>query len=228
RTPNAVYAHGFLTINGEKMSKSRGVFITAHDYLASFSGDYLRYYFATKLSATVDDIDLNLQDFVQKVNSDLVGKVVNLASRSIKFIHKLNDGKTSSTLPDQALWKNAQAAATDISELYEQREYSKAMRMIMALADDANAFFDAQEPWKLAKDDSTHDQVVAVCSQSINQFALIMAYLKPVLPETCVAAEAFLNTELSFSQEALLDHPLEKFKPLMARLDTDEASSLLK
>lgn len=226
RKPNAVFTHGFVTINGQKMSKSRGTFITASSYLEKFSADYLRYYFAYKLSNGVDDIDLNLEDFTQRVNSDLVGKVVNLASRSAKFIQKFNDNKTSSTLFDEALWQDALENCKTVAADYENREYAKAMRKIMHMADVANEFFDKHEPWALAKQEDQHAKVVAICSQCINHFALIMSLLKPVLPETAQAAEAYLNTELTWQIEPLLGHELAKFKPLMQRLDKDKVLTL--
>lgn len=229
RTPSAVYVHGFVTVNGQKMSKSRGTFIKASTYLEHLDAEYLRYYYAAKLSGGVDDIDLNLEDFIQRVNSDLVGKVVNIASRSAKFITKGNDGVMSAGLADEALWQQALGKSETIAELYEAREYSKAIREIMALADATNAYFDGQEPWKLAKQDGQQHQVVAIASLCINLFRLIMIYLQPVLPVTAAKTAAFLNADLDWSGEInpLLGHRIEAFKPLITRIDKDKVAAMV-
>ena len=229
RTPDAIYVHGFVTVNGQKMSKSRGTFIKASTYLQHLDAEYLRYYYATKLSAGVDDIDLNLEDFTQRVNSDLVGKVVNIASRSAKFITKGSDGILSATLANEALWQHAVAKSSEIAQLYEQREYSKAIREIMALADATNEYFDSQEPWKLAKEAGKEQQVIDVSSLCINVFRLIMIYLKPVLPTTADKAAAFLNDELHWAKDLqpLLNHQINKFKPLMTRIDKDKVAAMV-
>ncbi|MGK0498886.1 MAG: methionyl-tRNA synthetase [Oceanicoccus sp.] len=229
RKPSAVYVHGFVTVNGQKMSKSRGTFIKASTYLEHLDAEYLRYYYAAKLSAGVDDIDLNMEDFVQRVNSDLVGKVVNIASRSAKFISKGNDGVMSAELDNPELWDQAVGKSSEIAELYEQREYSKAIREIMALADATNEYFDGQEPWKLAKEEGKEQQVVAIASQCVNLFRLIIMYLQPILPATADKAYAFLNSELVWNDDLqpLLNHRINKFKPLMTRIDKDKVDAML-
>ena len=221
RTPSAIFAHGFLTVNGKKMSKSRGTFITARNYLDHADAEYLRYYFAAKLGASVDDIDLNLDDFVQRVNSDLVGKVINIASRSAGFIAKSSGGQLSTHLAAPDLWRQGVDAGARIAAHYEQREYGKAMRDIMALADATNEYFDRQQPWKLARTAGSEQEAVAVCSQCINLFKLIMTYLQPVLPGTAARAAAFLDAPLDWSREPqpLLGHRISRFEPMMTRLE---------
>ena len=229
RKPNAIFAHGFITVNGKKMSKSRGTFIMASTYLEHLDPEYLRYYYAAKLSASIDDIDLNLEDFVQRVNSDLVGKVVNIASRSAKFITKGRDGVMSPTLANAELWQQAVIKGEEISELYEQREYSKAIREIMALADTTNEYFDGQEPWKLAKEAGKEQLVVDVASLCINLFRLIMIYLRPVLPITAEKASSFLNADLNWNKELtpLLNHQINPFQALMTRIDKDNVAAMV-
>ena len=229
RKPNAIFAHGFITVNGKKMSKSRGTFIMASTYLEHLDPEYLRYYYAAKLSASIDDIDLNLEDFVQRVNSDLVGKVVNIASRSAKFITKGRDGVMSPTLANAELWQQAVIKGEEISELYEQREYSKAIREIMALADTTNEYFDGQEPWKLAKEAGKEQLVVDVASLCINLFRLIMIYLQPVLPITAEKASSFLNADLNWNKELtpLLNHQINPFQALMTRIDKDNVAAMV-
>ena len=229
RKPSAVYAHGFLTVNGTKMSKSRGTFITARTYLDHTKAEYLRYYFAAKLTGSVDDIDLKLEDFAQRVNSDLVGKVINIASRSAKFITKGNDGMLSAQITLPALWQRAVDAGDIIAAHYEQREYAKAMREIMALADATNEYFDGQQPWALAKQAGREQDVIDVCSLCLNLFKAIMTYLQPVLPQTAVLAADFLNTTLDWSQpvEPLLAHRINKFKPMMSRLETSTLEKMV-
>ncbi len=229
RTPSSVYVHGFLTVNGKKMSKSRGTFIKASTYLKHFQPEYLRYYFAAKLSGGVDDIDLSLDDFIQRVNADLVGKLVNIASRSAKFIHKGNDGKLSGELHNPELWQRVTGKSNEIADFFEQREYSRAVREIMALADAVNEYFDAEEPWKTAKSEATEHLAVAVSSQCINLFKVLMTYLKPVVPALAEQAEAFLNTELRWDGAfaPLLDHKIEKFKAMMTRVDSDTVDKML-
>ena len=229
RTPSEVCVHGFLTVNGKKMSKSRGTFINARSYLDHLNPEYLRYYFAAKLSATVDDLDLNLDDFIQRVNSDLVGKVVNIASRCAKFVSKGNDGVLSGTIADQALWKRVAGAAEGIAEHYENREFGKAVRDIMALADAANEYIAAKEPWKLNKEPGKEQEVQDICSLGINLFRALMIYLKPILPATAVAAESFLNDELYWQGDIqpLLNHRINEFKPLMQRVEKDNVDAML-
>ncbi|MFT5692952.1 MAG: methionyl-tRNA synthetase, partial [Oceanicoccus sp.] len=230
RTPTAIFVHGFLTVNGKKMSKSRGTFIKASKYLEHLDSEYLRYYYAAKLSAGVDDIDLNLEDFIQRTNSDLVGKVVNIASRSAKFITKGNNGIMSARLDNEPLWQHATAKSEEIANFYEQRDYSKAMREIMALADQSNEYFDSQEPWKLAKEEGKEQLVIDISSQCINMFRLIMIYLKPVIPKTAEKTMAFLNADLEWSDDIqpLLNHSINKFKPLMTRVDKDHVDEMVK
>ncbi len=229
RTPTKVCVHGFLTVNGKKMSKSRGTFVKARSYLDHLDPEYLRYYFAAKLSASVEDLDLNLEDFTQRVNSDLVGKVVNIASRCARFISKGNDGVLAKSIADEALWQQAVTAGETIADHYEQREFGKAMREIMALADAANEYIAAREPWKLAKDPANAQQVQEICTQGINLFRVLMIYLKPVLPAMAEQAELFLNDKLSWQGKIspLLDHRINAFKPLMQRVDPEKVNAMI-
>lgn len=229
RKPNAIYAHGFLTVNGKKMSKSRGTFITARTYLNHLEAEPMRYYFAAKLTGQVDDIDLNLEDFVSRVNSDLVGKVVNIASRSAKFITKGNDGYLSETLAAPELWQLALRTGELAAEYYELREYSKAIREIMALADATNEYFDSQEPWKLAKTEGQEQTVIDVASMCINLFRAIVCYLQPILPLTAEKAEGFLDQKFDWSSALvpLHGHQINKFKPLMSRIEKDTVDAMV-
>ncbi len=230
RTPTAIFAHGFLTVNGEKMSKSRGTFITARTYLEHLNPEYLRYYFAAKLSAGVDDIDLNFDDFSQRVNSDLVGKVVNIASRCSGFISKRFAGRLSGHCAEPALFAEFINANKSIAEQYESREFGKAMREIMALADKANQYIDDKKPWLLAKEDGKDDELQAVCSMGINLFRVLVVYLKPVLPVLATEAERFLNIAPQIwvdTLQPLLDHAINPFKPLMTRVDSDKIAAIV-
>ena len=229
RTPTKVCVHGFVTVNGKKMSKSRGTFINARCYLGHLNPEYLRYYYASKLTSSVEDIDLNLEDFIQKVNSDLVGKVVNIASRCAKFITKGNDGILSSTIADTALWQQVSGAGTVIAEHYENREFSKAIREIMAQADAANEYIAAKEPWKLNKDPNQHQQVQDICSLGINLFRLLLTYLKPVIPAMAADGEAFLNDQLSWSsiEQPLTGHQINNFTPLLQRVDKEKVDAMV-
>ena len=222
RKPTAVYCHGFLTVDGQKMSKSRGTFIKARTYLEHLNPEYLRYYFAAKLSSGVDDIDLNLEDFSARVNSDLVGKVVNIASRCAGFINKSFDARLAVSVTDNSLSEQAVAAADSIATAFEKREYSRAMREIMALADKANQYIDEKQPWVMIKDVERHADVHQTCTIGINCFRQLIIMLKPVLPKVAEQAEAFLNVEpliwADLSND-LLDHPINQFKPLMTRID---------
>lgn len=230
RKPNGVFCHGFLTVDGQKMSKSRGTFIMAHTYLQHLRPEYLRYYFAAKLGAGIDDIDLNLDDFRLRVNADLVNKVVNIASRCAGFIKKLGNGQLTGQLADQALYQSALTAGERIANAYEQREYSRAMREIMALADQANQYIDSAEPWVLAKQPGQEQAVLDCCSLGINLFRVICTYLAPVLPQVANDVQAFLNLD-SFNwadiQTPLLDHPINKFKPLMQRVDAEQIAAMI-
>jgi len=227
RTPTKVCVHGFLTVDGKKMSKSRGTFINARTYLDHLNPEYLRYYYATKLSNSVDDIDLNLEDFVQRVNSDLVGKVVNIASRTAKFVQK-SGGVLSANNANPELWQKFVDGNAVITALYENRDYSKAMREIMALADLANEYIAEQAPWSLAKDEANADKVLDICSLGINCFRILMTFLKPVLPVTASSAETFLNISLDWPTEFtfLNNHAINKFKPLMVRIEADKVNAM--
>ena len=229
RKPTNVFAHGFVTVNGAKMSKSKGTFIKARTYLEHLDPEFLRYYFAAKLNGGITDLDLNLEDFAQRVNSDLVGKVVNIASRCAGFITKKFDGKTSENVLEPELIAEFQAASSVIADYYEQREYSRAIREIMALADKANQFIDAQAPWVLIKNEDTHEQAHQVCSLGLNLFKILMTYLKPVLPAMASNVEQFLNTELTWesAQTVLTSHSINKFKALMQRVDMDKVNIML-
>ncbi len=230
RLPTAVFCHGFLNVNGQKMSKSRGTFIQARVFLDHLPAEPLRYYYAAKLSNTVDDIDLNLQDFQQRINSDLVGKVVNIASRCAGFISKKFDGKLSDTMADEALYKQFTDASDSIAQAYEDRRYSKAMREIMALADLANQYVDEKQPWVLAKDEDRQQDVQDICSQGINMFRAIITFLKPVLPELAEKSEAFLNAgELEWDSVStpLFGTEINKFKALMTRIEEDKINAML-
>ncbi|AFJ01432.1 Methionyl-tRNA synthetase [Methylophaga frappieri] len=230
RLPNRIFAHGFLTVDGKKMSKSRGTFIKARTYLNHLNPEYLRYYFAAKLGNGIEDIDLSLADFQNRINADLVGKVVNIASRCAGFINKKFDGKLTQTLADPALFRVFTAESENIARRYEQREYAQAMREIMALADKANQYIDEQKPWVLAKDPEQQDAVQAVCSLGINLFRILIAYLKPVLPATAQQAEAFLNIpalQWESIGTPMLDHVIRPFTPLMTRIESDKITALL-
>ncbi len=230
RTPDGVWAHGFLTVNGQKMSKSRGTFIIARTYLNHLNPEYLRYYFAAKLDNSIDDLDLNLDDFQTRVNSDLVGKLVNIASRCAGFISKNFDGKLSDSLPDQKLFDQFVVAGDSIAEAFESRRYHKAMREIMALADKANQYIDRQKPWVLVREDETRAQVQPVCTQGLNLFRLLIIYLKPVLPRTAENAEQFLQiAPLTWadSRMPLLNHEINRFKPLLTRIENQSIQNMI-
>jgi len=230
RTPSGVFAHGFLMVNGEKMSKSRGTFINAKTYAKHLHPEYLRYYFASKLSDKVEDINFDLNDFVQKVNSDLVGKVVNIASRSAGFLVKKYDGMLSEVCVESALLEDITKTGDEIAAAYENREFSRAMRLIMQCADKANEYIDAKKPWSLAKQEGTEQEVQDVCSVAINIFRQLMVYLAPVLPELTAKAKEFLNLDdLSFASrnEWLLGHKINKFKPLMQRIEAKDIEAMV-
>ena len=230
RTPTAVFAHGFLTVDGQKMSKSRGTFIKARTYLDHLNPEYLRYYFAAKLGPGVDDIDLSLDDFQARVNSDLVGKVVNIASRSAGFISKRFNGRLSAELPEPALFAEFVTAGESIANAYDKREYSRAVREIMALADRANQYIDEQAPWVLAKQEGRNAELQSICTEGLNLFRLLMGWLRPILPGTAEAAEQFLRIPpLTWEAlvEPLLDHEIAKFQPLMTRVDPKQIEAML-
>jgi len=230
RTPTAVFAHGFLTINGQKMSKSRGTFINARNYLDHLNPEYLRYYFAAKLTSRIDDIDLNLEDFAFRVNADLVGKVVNIASRCAGFVAKQFNNTLAKDLSQAALYQSFVDAGEKIIGLYESREFSQAMREIMALADKANQYIDEEKPWLLAKEQGKEQQVLDICSTGLNLFKVLTAYLKPVLPIMASNVESFLNiapVTWQNYQEPLLGHKINKFKPLMTRVEQEKIDAML-
>lgn len=230
RTPTAVHAHGFLTVNGQKMSKSRGTFIKARSWLDHLDPQALRYYFAAKLGSGVDDLDLNLEDFRLRVNADLVGKVVNIASRCAGFITKKYDSRLASQLPAPELQKDFAAAAETIAQHYEAREFSRAIREIMALADRANQYIDEHKPWTLAKQEGQEQAVQEICTQGLELFRILMLYLKPVLPQMAQAAEDFLAIaalQWGDADKPLLDHKIQAFKPLMQRIEETQVEALL-
>jgi methionyl-tRNA synthetase len=230
RTPSAVFAHGFLTVDGSKMSKSRGTFIKARTYLDHLDPEYLRYYFAAKLSSGVDDLDLSLEDFTQRVNADLVGKVVNIASRCAGFIHKLCAGQLAAHNAEPELYRTFVNTGEEIARLYEAREYGRAIREIMALADIANQYIDDRKPWVLARQDGAKHEVQAVCSVGLNLFRVLMTYLAPVLPAMAEKVQAFLAlSSLRWEDiaEPLLDHPIAGFKPLMTRVEPASVQALV-
>jgi methionyl-tRNA synthetase len=230
RKPTAVHCHGFLTVDGQKMSKSRGTFIKARTYLNHLRPEYLRYYFATKLSDGIDDLDLNFEDFLQRVNSDLVGKLVNIASRSAGFITRRFGGRLADRLAEPELYAEFVAAADSIAQAYEKREFGRAMREIMALADRANQYIDEKKPWMLVKQPGAETEVQAVCSLGLNLFRVLALYLKPVLPGLAAQVEQFLQIPpLRWSD---VDHPLlglaiAEFKPLMQRVEMAQIAAII-
>jgi len=230
RKPDLISVNGFLTVNGQKMSKSRGTFIMAETYLNHLNPEYLRYYFAAKLGNTPEDLDLNLDDFVQRVNSDVVGKVVNLASRSAGFISKNFSGQLGDSLEVPALLEEFQAAGDEVAALYENREFSKAVRQIMALADKANQYIAERQPWVIAKENRQSPDVQAICTTGINLFRILVIYLKPILPEIAEKVESFLKVDPLQWQDStslLTNHAIDKFKPLMTRVETDKVDQMI-
>jgi len=230
KRPTRVQAHGFLTVNGTKMSKSRGTFIMARTWLDHLPADYLRYYFAAKLGSGLADIDLNFDDFTNRINADLVGKLVNIASRSSGFIHKLGGGRLAARLPDEALYRAFIAETESIADEFEHCNFAAAVRRIMALADRANQYVDAHKPWQMARQDGREAEVVAVCTQALNLFRVLMTWLSPVIPAIAERAGTFLNADLadwSALEEPLLDHPIEKFSPLAKRVEPERIEALM-
>ena len=229
RKPTGVNIHGFVTVNGAKMSKSKGTFIKARTYLEHLNPEYLRYYFASKLSDSVTDIDLNFEDFTQKVNSDLVGKVVNIASRCAGFITKKFSGKLSDNVLDAKLLAEFTAASESIAQHFEARQYHHAIREIMALADKANQYIDTQAPWVTIKEDDKQALTHDVCSMGIHMFRVLAVYLSPVLPELAKAAQTFLNDEFTWesAQTTLTGHEINKFKAMLQRVDTDKVEKMV-
>ena len=230
RAPTGVYAHGFLTVDGQKMSKSRGTFITAKSYLEqSLNPEWMRYYIAAKLNSKIEDIDLNLQDFISRVNSDLVGKYVNIAARASGFIAKRFEGRLKDVSGSALLAKLA-AESDTIAEQYENREYARALRDIMALADAVNEYVDANKPWELAKQEGQDERLHEVCSELINAFTMLTAYLAPVLPQTAANAARFLNLDAitwANTRETLGEHAINKYEHLMQRVEQKQVDDLI-
>jgi methionyl-tRNA synthetase len=230
RRPTAVHAHGFVTINGEKMSKSRGTFITARRYLQSFAPEYLRYYFAAKLSSGIDDIDMNLAEFTTRVNSDIVGKLVNIASRCAGFITKNAAGRLAADLPDPALFAEFAAAGEAIAAAYEARDTASAARDIMALADRANQYIDSHKPWSLAKQTDKAAEVQGICTQGLNMFRVLMIYLQPMLPDMAVKAQRFFQEpgwQWQHAAKPILGTAITAYEPLATRLDAKAVAALV-
>ena len=230
RAPTGVYAHGFLTVDGQKMSKSRGTFITAKSYLEQgLNPEWMRYYIAAKLNSKIEDIDLNLQDFISRVNSDLVGKYVNIAARASGFIAKRFEGRLKDVSGSALLAKLA-AESDNIAEQYENREYARALRDIMALADAVNEYVDANKPWELAKQEGQDERLHEVCSELINAFTMLTAYLAPVLPQTAANAARFLNLDAIIwanTRETLGEHAINKYEHLMQRVEQKQVDDLI-
>ena len=230
RAPTGVYAHGFLTVDGQKMSKSRGTFITAKSYLEQgLNPEWMRYYIAAKLNSKIEDIDLNLQDFISRVNSDLVGKYVNIAARASGFIAKRFEGRLKDVSGSALLAKLA-AESDTIAEQYENREYARALRDIMALADAVNEYVDANKPWELAKQEGQDERLHEVCSELINAFTMLTAYLAPVLPQTAANAARFLNLDVitwANTRETLGEHAINKYEHLMQRVEQKQVDDLI-
>ncbi|MCE3028896.1 methionine--tRNA ligase [Salinicola sp. DM10] len=230
RTPSGINCHGFVTVNGAKMSKSRGTFIKAQTYAEHLNPEYLRYYFAAKLSSRVDDLDLNLEDFAARVNADLVGKVVNIASRCAGFINKLAGGQLSAHCAEPELVARFIAAGDEIAADFEAREFGRAMRRIMELADEANTYIADKAPWVLAKEGGREQEVIDICSVGINLFRTLMVYLQPVVPAMAEQARHFLqldSLDWASRQQVLEDHSIGKFKPLMTRVESDKIAAMI-
>ena len=228
KKPSNVFVHGFLGLNGAKMSKSKGNFLSMRDYLDILDADYIRYYLASKLSPSIDDIDLNYDDFQKKVNSDLVGKFVNIASRSAGFLKK-NDNQIGNSI-DREFYENFISSKNEITNLFADLEYSKAIKEIMKLADSANAYVDEKKPWILAKDEKNRDEVIKIASTTINLFRVINTYLKIVIPETCSRGESFLNETIGSIDDIdtpLTNHKLDSFSPILNRLEDEKLEALI-
>ncbi len=229
RKPNNVFVHGYVTVNGAKMSKSKGTFIKASTYLDHLDPECLRYYYAAKLNSRIDDLDLNLEDFTQRVNADVVNKIVNLASRNAGFISKRFAGKLSENIAEPDLYAEFSAAAIKIADYYEAREYGRAIREITALADKANQYVDEKAPWVIAKEDGKDQELQDICSMGLNLFRTLMVYLKPVMPALAARTEAFLNEELTWESASapLIGHEISKFKALFNRIDTKNINAMI-
>ena len=228
KKPSNVFVHGFLGLNGAKMSKSKGNFLSMRDYLDILDADYIRYYLASKLSPSIDDIDLNYDDFQKKVNSDLVGKFVNIASRSAGFLKK-NDNQIGNSI-DREFYENFISSKNEITNLFADLEYSKAIKEIMKLADSANAYVDEKKPWILARDEKNRDEVIKIASTTINLFRVINTYLKIVIPDTCSKGESFLNEKIGSIDDIdtpLTNHKLDSFSPILNRLEDEKLEALI-
>ena len=229
KQPSGVFAHGFLTLDGKKMSKSRGNFISADDFVKTLDPEYLRYYFASKLSTGVDDIDLNLEDLKQKVNSDLVNKLVNIASRSANFINKHFNNELSKEIDNNGLIEDFINTSNEVSNHYENLELNKAMKEIMTLADKANQYVDKMEPWVLIKDEKNLELVHKVCSTALNLFRILTIMIEPVTPKLSKKSFNFLNEEPCWDdiKKSLLDHKINSFEPLLTRIEDDQINQLM-
>ncbi|MGX3066241.1 methionine--tRNA ligase [Ursidibacter arcticus] len=229
RKPTNVFAHGYVTVDGQKMSKSRGTFIQASTYLKHIDPECLRYYYAAKLNDRIEDLDFSLDDFVQRVNSDIVNKLVNLASRNAGFITKRFDGKLAGELQDPALFAEFIAQSEQIAAYYESREFNKAIREIMALTDKANRYIDEKAPWVIAKEEGKEAELQAVCSMGLELFRVLMSYLKPVLPQLAERAEGFLQTQLRWDNidTPLFNHTIAPFKSLFSRLEKKQIDAVI-
>lgn len=230
RLPTAIFTHGFLTVDGQKMSKSRGTFIEARTYLDHLHPEYLRYYYAAKLNGRVDDLDLNFTDFTNRVNADLVGKIVNIASRCAGFINKRFNNQLATSLSEPALYEELLAGRSEIIDAYTQRDYARAIRQIMEKADRVNQYIDSSKPWILAKESEQLHLVQAICSMGLNLFRVLITYLKPVLPQIAAAAEQFLNCgPLTWYtiDNPLVQHEIKVFVPLITRVEKEKIDALL-
>ena len=230
RTPTAVYGHGFLTIGGQKMSKSRGTFIEASHYLKHLNPEYLRYYFAAKLNAEIEDIDLNLTDFMQRINADLIGKVVNIASRCAGFMSKHFENRLASHCHNNTLFRKLVQAKKIVATLYEDRQFNRAVRTIMELADEVNVYINDQAPWKKMKETGQAKEVQAICTLGLNGFKVLIAYLKPILPLTAERVESFLKIpplDWDNGTVFLSDHTIDTFTPLLTRITPEQIGALM-
>ena len=230
RKPTSVFAHGFLTINGKKMSKSRGTFVNARTYLDNLNPNFIRYYYAAKLGPSMEDIDLNTDDFIARVNSDLIGKLVNIASRCSGFINKQFDNKLSESIDNQDLHNEFIDSSDSIAQHYESREFSKAMRQIMLLADKANRYIEEKKPWLMIKDESQAHEVQRVCTQGLNLFRTLMIYLTPVIPGIADKSKELFNEkkwEWSDISSPILGKKIQKYKPLLTRIDKEKVKKMM-
>ena len=230
KVPDAIYAHGFLSINGEKMSKSRGTFIKAQTYIENLDPEYLRYYFAYKLDSNIDDIDLNFDDFKARVNSDLIGKVINIASRCASLLGKYFDNNLAKKFPDNNLYENLLNNIDNIKNLYQKREFSQAMRNIMLLTDKVNQYINDTKPWALIKEENNKEQVREILTLGINAFKILIIFLKPVLPKTAADVEKWLGLAPQFWQDidkTILNKKINTFTPLLSRIEDKQIKALV-